>query len=175
MTKDSRSRSEKKHQANSTLELNTTPKKSRRVPLWQALLLPVTAVAIFFLLLEGGLALFGIKPVLQTEDPFVGFASNAPLFVPLPGSKGGQILATAPNKKDYFNRQSFPREKGPGTFRIFCLGGSTVQQHTDVPMMTPPLLPAGFVNFYPRLMTGAETGRSLTLAASAMPATGWCT
>jgi hypothetical protein len=157
MTKDSRSRSKKKHQANSTLELNTTPKKSRRVPLWQALLLPVTAVAIFFLLLEGGLALFGIKPVLQTEDPFVGFASNAPLFVPLPGSKGGQILATAPNKKDYFNRQSFPREKGPGTFR------------------TPPLLPAGFVNFYPRLMTGAETGRSLTLAASAMPATGWCT
>ena len=74
MTKDSRSRSKKKHQANSTLELNTTPKKSRRVPLWQALLLPVTAVAIFFLLLEGGLPLFAPKSALQEANFFAGVA-----------------------------------------------------------------------------------------------------
>ena len=104
---------------------NSPSDASRRIPLWQALVLPLASIFVFFLLLEGGLALFGVKPALQTEDPFVGFASNAPLFVPAPGSNGGQVLTTASNKKDYFNRQSFPQEKGPGTYRIFCLGGST--------------------------------------------------
>ena len=103
----------------------TSPNTARRIPLWQALVLPLAAIFVFFLLLEGGLALFGVKPALQTHDPFVGFASNAPLFVPMPGAKGGQVLTTASNKKDFFNKQSFPQEKGPGTFRIFCLGGST--------------------------------------------------
>jgi len=32
---------------------------------------------------------------------------------------------TASNKKDFFNRQSFPRQKAPNTLRIFTLGGST--------------------------------------------------
>jgi tetratricopeptide (TPR) repeat protein len=115
----------KQHRYNSPLKSNTPSDASGRIPLWQALVLPPAAILLFFFLLEGGLALFGFKPALQTEDPFVGFASNAPLFVPVPGSKGGQVLTTASNKKDYFNRQSFPQEKGPGTFRIFCLGGST--------------------------------------------------
>jgi len=115
----------KKHRSSSRPGSNSPAKASRRIPLWQAFVLPLTAILVFFLLLEGGLALFGIKPALQTEDPFVGFASHAPLFVPAPGSKGGQVLTTASNKKDYFNRQSFPQEKGPGTYRIFCLGGST--------------------------------------------------
>ncbi|MEJ2034155.1 MAG: tetratricopeptide repeat protein [Deltaproteobacteria bacterium] len=94
----------------------------RRVPLWQALTLPLVAILLFFLLIEGSLALFGVKPALETEDPFVGFASNVPLFVPAPG---GEKLVTADNKLNYFNSQSFPREKAPTTYRIFCLGGST--------------------------------------------------
>ena len=98
---------------------------SGHVPLWQAIILPVAAIVIFFLLLEGGLALFGVKPALQTEDPFVGFASNVPLFVPETGPAGKQVLTTAPNKLAFFNRQSFAPAKTPGTFRIFCLGGST--------------------------------------------------
>jgi len=89
------------------------------------MILPVAAILIFLLLLEGGLALFGVKPALQTEDPFVGFASNVPLFVPSSGPKGKQILTTAPNKLNFFNPQSFTRDKSPGTYRIFCLGGST--------------------------------------------------
>ena len=104
---------------------NFPQKKSSRVPLWQALVLPVAAILIFFLLLEGGLALLGVKPALQTEDPFVGFASNVPLFIPSPGSGGRNFLVTAPNKLNSFNWQSFPMEKAPGTYRIFCLGGST--------------------------------------------------
>jgi len=109
----------------STPDKQSQPVKFRRVPVWQALVLPVAAILIFFLLLEGGLALFGVKPALKTEDPFVGFASNVPLFVP--ESPPGDVLrlTTAPNKLNFFNRQSFAREKSPGTFRIFCLGGST--------------------------------------------------
>ncbi len=115
----------KQHRYDSPLKSNTPSDASGRIPLWQALVLPPAAILLFFFLLEGGLTLFGFKPALQTEDPFVGFASNAPLFVPVPGANGKQFLTTAPNKKDYFNRQSFPQEKEPGTYRIFCLGGST--------------------------------------------------
>jgi tetratricopeptide (TPR) repeat protein len=125
MAKRSRSKRKKQHQPDSLPELNSSSKNSRRVPLWQALLLPVTAILVFFLLLEGGLALFGQKPALQDEDPFVGFASNVPLFVPSQGPEGKRIMTTAPNKKYYFNRQKFTRQKSPGTYRIFCLGGST--------------------------------------------------
>lgn len=106
-------------------EVNPPEKASRRTPLWQALLLPVLAILIFFALLEGGLALFGVQPALQNEDPFVGFASNAPLFVSSPGVDGQKLLTTATNKKDFFNRQSFAQQKAPNTYRIFTLGGST--------------------------------------------------
>ena len=100
-------------------------KSPKRTPLWQAVVLPLVSILVFFLLLEGALALFGIKPVLKTEDPFVGFASNAPLFVPAPGPRGDQWLLTAQNKRGYFNVQGFPQTKAPGTYRIFTLGGST--------------------------------------------------
>jgi tetratricopeptide (TPR) repeat protein len=107
-----------------TTPIHTTSNK-QRTPLWQALVLPVAAILIFLLLLEGGLSLFGVKLALQTEDPFVGFAANVPLFVPSSGSAGEQLLTTAPNKQGFFNSQSFQREKASGAFRIFCLGGST--------------------------------------------------
>lgn len=106
-------------------EANSPEKTSRRTPFWQALLLPVLAILIFFTLLEGGLALFGVQPALQNDDPFVGFASNAPLFVPTGGASGEHRLTTATNKKDFFNRQSFPQQKDQNAFRIFTLGGST--------------------------------------------------
>jgi len=100
-------------------------KASRPTPLWQAIVLPLASILIFFLLLEGGLALFGVKPALQAEDPFVGFSSSYPLFVPAPGPGGNEIMTTAANKLGFFNQQSFLRQKPAHTFRIFCLGGST--------------------------------------------------
>ena len=98
----------------------------RRLPLWQAVLLPLLSILIFFLLLEGGLALFGVRPSFRAEDPFVGFADDLPLYVP---TADGRQMTTAPNKRSFFNVQSFPRQKTPGTFRIFCLGGSTTFGH----------------------------------------------
>ncbi len=86
---------------------------------------PLVAVGVFFGLLEGLLALVGVEPVLRSEDPFVGFVSNVPLFVEATDADGRKILTTAENKLVFFNRQQFPREKAPETYRIFCLGGST--------------------------------------------------
>lgn len=117
--------SKKQQKSDSVAGSDSPGKESRRTPLWQALVLPVAAILIFIVLLEGGLALFGVKPASRTEDPFVGFSSKAPLLVPTSGADGKTMLMTAPNKKDYFNRQSFPQEKAPNTYRIFCLGGST--------------------------------------------------
>jgi tetratricopeptide (TPR) repeat protein len=96
-----------------------------KTKLSQAVIIILVSVALFFGLLEGGLALFGVKPVTRTEDPFVGFAANMPLFVPAQGPDGRRILRTARNKTGKFNRQEFARKKVAGTYRIFSLGGST--------------------------------------------------
>jgi len=125
MTKRSRKKRGKQHKPESLPVPDSPPEKPVRVPLWQALLLPVTAILVFFLLLEGGLALFGQKPASRDDDPFVGFASNVPLFVSTRKAGTGQMMTTAPNRKYYFNRQEFTRAKSPGIYRIFCLGGST--------------------------------------------------
>lgn len=112
-----------------------------RTSLLQALLLSGVAVGLFFCLLEGGLALFGVQPVLQEKDPFVGFTTAVPLFVP---TQNG--MSTASNKLDYFNPQSFSKPKPPGTYRIFTLGGSTTygrpyQDHTSFSGWLRELLP----------------------------------
>jgi tetratricopeptide (TPR) repeat protein len=113
------------HPSGSGPDPDPRAKASRRILFWQALVLPIASILIFFLLLEGGLVLFGRQPASQTADPFVGFAANAPLFLSSTDADGKRRLTTAPNRKDYFNRQSFMLEKAPDTYRIFSLGGST--------------------------------------------------
>ena len=107
-------------------EEDTTQDRSapRTFPFWKGIALTVAAVGIFFGLLEAVLALFGLQPVLRSEDPFVGFATNIPLFVQKADTDERPVMVTAENKH-LFNRQQFPLEKPSGTYRIFCLGGST--------------------------------------------------
>jgi tetratricopeptide (TPR) repeat protein len=93
--------------------------------LTQAVVTSLVALVVFFGLLEGVLVLVGVEPALRSGDPFVGFVSNAPLFAEQTDPDGRSILTTARNKLSLFNAQQFPREKAPGTTRIFCLGGST--------------------------------------------------
>ena len=55
-------------------------------------------------------------------------------------------MVTAENKLSLFNAQHFPRKKAAGTFRIFCLGGSTTYGHpyddkTSFPGWLRELLP----------------------------------
>lgn len=80
-------------------------------------------------MIEGLLALAGVKPVLFNRDPYVGFASHIPLFVKDADSKATGMIVTAPNKRRIFNLQRFAAAKPPGTYRIFCMGGSTTYGH----------------------------------------------
>jgi hypothetical protein len=101
------------------------PSAVRELPFWKGAILSLVAIGLFFGFLEGVLAIVGVRPMLMHEDPFVGFVSNVPLFVPEMNSAGRQILSTAANKQRHFNRQQFYKKKPTGTYRIFCLGGST--------------------------------------------------
>ena len=149
MTKERDTKLKKQLQPDSSGESPSPKETSLRTPLWQAILLPVAAILVFFLLLEGGLALFGIRPAVKSEDPFVGFADNMPLYVPSPD---GQQLVTASNKTAYFNAQNFPRVKAPGTFRIFTLGGSTTYGH-------PYADPTSFSGWLRELLPVADKSR----------------
>lgn len=106
----------------SSTEDSTAPR--RRLPLWKKALYSGLVVLLFFGLTEGVLALFGVKPLLFDDDPWVGFAGKVPLFV-----KDGDRMVTAKNKIKWFNPQSFPQKKATDTVRIFCMGGSTTFGH----------------------------------------------
>ncbi|MGI9243851.1 MAG: hypothetical protein ACR2RV_23845, partial [Verrucomicrobiales bacterium] len=90
------------------------------LPLWKKLLFAGITGLLFFGLLELVLAVFGVKPLLFEDDPYVGFESKIPLFV-----ESDQHFETAQNKTKWFNEQRFARRKPEGTRRIFCMGGST--------------------------------------------------
>ena len=84
------------------------------------------AVALsFFLVLEGILWIFGVEPLHERADPYVGFSDYSPLFVEKVLPDGRHFFATANNKMNWFNYQQFPVRKSKGVTRIFCLGGST--------------------------------------------------
>lgn len=63
------------------------------------------------------------RPSLH-DDPFVGFDSIRPLFVLRDDAARYEI---PPARQTYFRPDSFSAEKPADEFRIFCLGGSTVQ------------------------------------------------
>ncbi|NQT02264.1 MAG: SGNH/GDSL hydrolase family protein [Planctomycetes bacterium] len=63
-------------------------------------------------------------PAISPDDPYVSFNGLRPLFVL---DSTGTKFETAGGRLTYFCPQSFAAVKGPDTFRIFCLGGSTVQ------------------------------------------------
>ena len=58
------------------------------------------------------------------DDPFVGFSAMHPLFVP---SEDAARYEVARSRRKFFRPESFAARKGPNEYRIFCLGGSTVQ------------------------------------------------
>ena len=91
------------------------------LPVWKLALFSIVAVVLAVVLVEAVLALGGVQPLLETEDPYVGFSGRAPLFVE--GREGRHV--TAGNRLRFFNAQGFDSAKPDGTFRIFCLGGST--------------------------------------------------
>ncbi|OYV89098.1 MAG: hypothetical protein B7Z73_07230 [Planctomycetia bacterium 21-64-5] len=63
------------------------------------------------------------RPELH-DDPFVGFRSVRPLFV-LNEDRTRYEISKA--RRTYFRPQSFSADKADDEYRVFCLGGSTVQ------------------------------------------------
>jgi len=63
-------------------------------------------------------------PPINLNDPYVSFSGLRPLFVL---DSTGTRFETAEERLACFCPQSFAATKPPETFRVFCLGGSTVQ------------------------------------------------
>ncbi len=89
------------------------------------LLFAAITVAALLMVVEAGLMVLGVRPVLYDEDPYVGFSSHIPLFAERADPNGQKYMATATNKLRFFNPQRFAAKKPGGAYRIFCAGGST--------------------------------------------------
>ncbi len=63
-------------------------------------------------------------PAVGLDDPYISFSGMRKLFAL---DSAGARYETAAERLDFFCPQSFPSDKGNNAFRIFCLGGSTVQ------------------------------------------------
>jgi len=77
-----------------------------------------------FVVVEMVCRLLDIGPPAPLEDPFVGFSEFQPLFQ-LDESR--EYREIRQSRLKFFAAESFAAGKPAGTFRIFCLGGSTVQ------------------------------------------------
>jgi len=73
---------------------------------------------------EAVLSLLGWGQADYSADPFLGFRNVRPLFRV---SDDGTRYEIDPARQAFFRPDSFALAKPPDEFRIFCLGGSTVQ------------------------------------------------
>jgi tetratricopeptide (TPR) repeat protein len=83
------------------------------------------------------------------DDPFVGFRSVRPLFVL---SEDGAQYEIPKARQTHFRPQAFAAEKAPNEYRIFCLGGSTVQGR-------PYAVETSFTNWLEISLQAAEPDR----------------
>jgi hypothetical protein len=108
-------------------DANDGPQSARSRRTRRKLLLHLAAACVVLLPLVGielALRFFVPAPAVQGRDPYVSFAAVEPLFVL---DATGTRYETSPARLAFFRPQSFAATKGPNTYRIFCLGGSTVQ------------------------------------------------
>ena len=89
-----------------------------------------------FVIFELALRAFDIARPQTHADPFVGFSNIHRLF---DLDKASGTCHTSHSQLHFFGRQSFPARKPANTFRIFCLGGSTVLGH---PFLPPTAFPS---------------------------------
>ena len=76
------------------------------------------------LVVEGVLRAGGYGETSESGDPYVSFEGVQPLFVK---NEAGDRYEIPKSRQEFFRPESFAAVKRPGEFRIFCLGGSTVQ------------------------------------------------
>ena len=93
-------------------------------PRWGFRIAAVALAIIPFILAEGLFAILGWGKPDYSEDPFIGFKKVTPLFELNEAGDAYTIQNTT--KLDWFYPESFPSNKNINTFRVFCVGGSTV-------------------------------------------------
>lgn len=94
----------------------------RRPPsLRKKLLFAAVAVAAVLALVEGALALVGVRPVVATEDTSQGFSGLVSIYE----RQGERYRTRGAEVRKTFNDQSFLVEKPEKGFRFFVLGGSS--------------------------------------------------
>lgn len=77
-----------------------------------------------FLVLECALRILNPKELTAHFDPLIGFSSNQTLFEK---NSTNETYLIRKERLRAFAQNTFSVEKGKDTYRIFCLGGSTVQ------------------------------------------------
>ena len=77
-----------------------------------------------FILLEVLVRMAGWGLPRESYDPYLGFESIQPLFAL---DDQGNHYQISESRLDFFRPDRFPAHKTDRTYRIFCLGGSTVQ------------------------------------------------
>ncbi|GAB4139282.1 MAG: tetratricopeptide repeat protein [Planctomycetaceae bacterium] len=95
---------------------------SRR--LWLFRVLAIGVGVSMLAVVEGLCVFFDWGRPGELPDPFVGFQEIRPLFVM---NDTGTHYEISKSRRGFFAAESFPARKGQNTFRVFCLGGSTVQ------------------------------------------------
>ncbi|TWT35109.1 hypothetical protein KOR42_52040 [Thalassoglobus neptunius] len=96
------------------------PRKKRIMFRCAALMLALVP----FIVLEIALVIAGVGTVDLSDDPFVGFSEVSPLFE-LDQKSNEYVISN--RRLKFFAPDAFPAQKAEQTFRIFVLGGSTVQ------------------------------------------------
>ena len=88
-----------------------------------------------FVVAEAVCIVFDWGNPVSYDDPYVDFSTVRPLFTP---DVSGEHVEIAGARRKFFAPDSFPVRKEDTAFRIFCLGGSTVQGR---PYSTPTSFP----------------------------------
>lgn len=91
---------------------------------WLFRLLAIFIGLLPLLIIEAGLRFADLPQTPASDDPLVDLHQLKPLFV---RSADGERWEIPESRYNFFRPESFAIEKGPNDFRIFALGGSTVQ------------------------------------------------
>ncbi|MCZ6794366.1 MAG: GDSL-type esterase/lipase family protein [Planctomycetota bacterium] len=94
---------------------------------WRGLIFRLAAVALAlapFVVLELILTALDWGRPSYDPDPFLGFRGASPLFVL---SEDGERYEIAKGRQTFFYPDAFPATRREEEYRVFCLGGSTVQ------------------------------------------------
>lgn len=104
------------------LKRGNNPVGSRRI--FSFRILAILSGLMLLFILELALRIAGVSPSPDNQDPYISFEDDPVLFVK---DDSGKYYQTAENRIGFFRKQRFPVRKSQNAFRIFVLGGSTVQ------------------------------------------------